>query len=43
MKINNCTKLVCGEQDNKKLFSTHISIETSIKSRIKINKGTYCN
>ena len=39
MKINKCDKLVCNVQE-KKLSSTHISIETSIKSWIKINKST---
>ena len=34
MKINNCTKLICSEYDKE--FNTYISIETNIKSWIKI-------
>ena len=38
MKINKCNKLVCSLNE-RILFCAYISIETSIKSWIKVNKG----
>ena len=40
MKIDKCKKLVCNLKNKKKICRTHKIIKTSIKSWIKIKKGS---